>query len=78
MSTADPSPFTYGANRFTEIKVRGTGYIATTIGYQRSEAKRLKANGFKKVATWRNANTGNTITLWFYGPRKPKRKKRAK
>jgi hypothetical protein len=61
---------------FSTVKAPGTGYIATTNGRQKAEAKCLKANGFKRVGSWRNANTGSTVTLWFYGPKKRKKNAR--
>jgi len=41
--------------------------FATTNRHQLMEAEALKEAGFAPVLTWRNGNTGNTLTLWAQG-----------
>jgi hypothetical protein len=77
--TTDPEEAlmeTVGYNSYTTVKrhfenLPGRALIATTIKKQKKEAEALKAHGFTKVSTWKNGNTGNTVTLWFKKP--PKR-----
>ena len=44
--------------------------FATTIQSQKQEVSVLKKVGFRAVAHWKSKETGNTITLWFCGPKR--------
>lgn len=56
--------------------IPGRGYTATTTQRQKEEAKALKALGFEAVKTFKNSNTGNMVTFWFYHHPLPEKKKK--
>lgn len=71
LTTAPVSPWNAGFNTKTRM-----AYIATTIPCQRKEIRALRAAGFKSKGSWRNPNSGNTVTLWVRMPTKRKRRKK--
>lgn len=70
----------YGFNEYSDNDVdqglrgnRQYGVIATTVSDQLSAIRQLKAQGFVLVDTFRNPNTGRTISLWFRNPKQPRK-----